>query len=443
MSKSSPTSQDGQVPKGHLWSVVALGLSGAITSVYSIWHHVQFKKHGGTDAICNLSSVWSCDNIAASKYSELWQIPLGVWGLGFFLSLVILAVTLLPKKPLTQKVGSHLAALILLSFMGVGTSVVLAGLSYFVIESYCVTCTIVYVINFSLGGVATHGLVKGRWRLTWFSSKGQAKAGDTTPWTGLSSAGIVLLAIIAGYSQLMRPSVDPKDFADHPEQNEQRRKQNSLEEILGSKQYEIMIHRSPYSEVGEDYRLGNDQAAITVVEFLDFECPACARVSPVTKALVGKFPQSVSVVVKNYPLDSSCNKYVAKKLHPFACKVALLARCAGAYGKFWQYHDLAFAKQQELKEGVPEKWALSVGLTQNQITQCLASEDLAAKIKDDIEQGKQLKVEGTPSIFIDGRKYHGSRSLEAFIATIETLMMASSEPVGVPQLDQLQDSSGQ
>ena len=439
MSVSSPTSQDAQVPKGHLWSVVVLGLLGAITSIYSIWHHVEFKKHGGTDAICNLSSVWSCDNIAASKYSELWHIPLGVWGLGFFLSLVILAVTLLPKKPLTQKVGSHLASLILLSFVGVGTSLVLAALSFFVIESYCVTCTIVYTINFALGGVAIHGLVKGRWCLTWFSSKGSTKASDTTPWTGLSSAGIVLLAIIAGYSQLMRPNVDPKEFADHPEQNEQRRQQNS--QILGSKQYEIVIHRSPYSEVGEDYRLGNDQAAITVVEFLDFECPACARVSPVTKALVGKFPQSVNVVVKNYPLDSSCNKYVAKKLHPFACKVALLARCAGAYGKFWQYHDLAFAQQQELKKGVPEKWALSVGLSDNQIAQCLASEDLAAKIKDDIEQGKKLQVEGTPAIFIGGRKYHGSRTLEAFIATIETLMRASSQPAGTPQSDQQQGSN--
>ena len=432
MTQSSPP------PKLYLIWMIGLGVMGALVSMYSIGHHHQYLKLGITDAACNINAKWSCDAVAGSAYSEWLGLPLGVWGLGFFLALVVIAATLLPKKPFTNKVGSHVAALVLLSYVGVAVAVVLATLSFAVIKFYCLSCVVVYALNIGLGVVSTYYLVRRRIPCSlrlWPSSVGNGAQQDlNTPWSGCLSAGVIVLVVFAGYYYFAKPRPDLSQMVDHPVQPTIKHQRNSLAQNLSSTAFEIKVHRSAYGDVGEDYRLGVDTAPIVVVEFIDFECPACARSAPMGKGLVDLYPESVTVVIKNFPLSSGCNPYVDEDLHPHACELAILARCAGAYGKFWSYHDRVFAKQASLKPDRPQQWSKDVGLTDEQISQCLSSEDIKHKITADIEEAYNLGVRGTPTIFINGRKYTGLRSLDTMAAVVDTLLLLDDETV------ELQDS---
>jgi protein-disulfide isomerase len=181
---------------------------------------------------------------------------------------------------------------------------------------------------------------------------------------------------------------------------------------------EITINLSPYSGLGEDYRKGPDNAKVTIVEFADYQCPGCKHASETLHTLSQEFQGKVRVVFKNYPLDSSCNKSMQGKFHEHSCKAAIMSRCAGEQGKFWQYHDLAFKNQATINEANLKAWATELGMSQDQINLCWNSKDILAKVQDDIEQGNKAGVDSTPTLFINGKKVMGGRSIEELRLTI-------------------------
>lgn len=422
------TSASGAAHRPYLWQVAVLSLLGIAASAYATWHHLEYQgSQGGTGAACNINELWSCDDIAASPYSELWNIPLGVWGLGFFFALFIISLILLPRKPLTRHIHTHLSALALLSLAGVLVSLLLAGLSFFVVQAFCLTCTVVYLLCLALGGCSLYAAVKGKIEVSLFSGK-------TAPWYGLSSSAVLLAIILAGYTQIGGSAVDqdPTEHPDHPVQNELRRQQSMLSQVLGAEVYEIPVHRSPFSGLGEDYRKGSDEASVVLVEFADFQCPACAGFAEAAEELLKTYGKRISVVFKNYPLDSSCNRSTGS-IHPQACELAILARCAGSQGKFWEYHDVVFAEQSRIAEGVPAQLAAQVGLSEEIIKQCQVSPDLRAKVMEDIALGTRLALRSTPSLFINGRAYSGPHDVAALSRVLDALLSSSVEQQGVTQ----------
>ncbi len=191
---------------------------------------------------------------------------------------------------------------------------------------------------------------------------------------------------------------------------------------FSDKVQDIPISKSAYAGLGEDFRKGSDDAKVVVVEFSDLQCPACSYNARVMKRLADEFGGKILVVYRNYPLDSSCNSSVASQMHPEACRLAVLARCAGQYGKFWPYHDLVFERSRDISKENTSKWALEVGLTSSQIEACLSNESLLEKIKDDVTLGNKIGVDGTPTIFINGRKYLGPRNFEVLQDEITNLL---------------------
>ena len=400
-----------------------LSIGGIATSLYSTWHHLQYKSKGATSAICNLNQHWSCDQIAASKYSEFLNIPLGVWGLGFFIALFAISVLLIPKKTLTTKRNTHISALVFLSFIGIITSICLGIISLFVINSYCITCTIIYLLSLLLTINAIIYLIKTKFKLILFPIKS-----DYAPWHGLVTSMVFVIITIAAFSGLSSPKVDVESFVDHPDQNNARRTQQFIEGLLSKKTYDIPINRSPYSGLGQDYFKGKADSLITIVEFADFQCPACAQAAKIPHVLLEKYPNQVNWVFKNYPLDKSCNNNVTfEGFHQHACNIAVLARCAGIYNKFWSYHDLVFANYMKISDELAKSYAMDIGISQQQITQCLSSNDLLDKIKDDIALGNKLGVSGTPTIYVNGRKYLEGLSLKKLTMLIEALLISASD----------------
>ena len=197
-----------------------------------------------------------------------------------------------------------------------------------------------------------------------------------------------------------------------------------VEELLlaSSEAQQIPINRTPYSGMGEDYRHGADQARVQVVEFIDFQCPSCKAMATTISLLHKEYEGRVLFVVKNFPLDKQCHTSMQHSPHPHACATAVLARCAGQFGKFWQYHDLAFAQQHEADDDTVAAWAKQVGLTEAQISACQASQGILDKIKDDIALARKIGVEATPTVFINGKKYLGGARADALRRAIDSML---------------------
>ncbi len=99
-----------------------------------------------------------------------------------------------------------------------------------------------------------------------------------------------------------------------------------------------------------------------------------------------------------------------------------MARCAGRFDKFWQYQDIAFAKQKEINNTAITVWAIEAGLIHEQIESCANSEAIKTKIKDDIAQADELGLRSVPTLFINGRQYLGEQKIEAVRSAITVLL---------------------
>jgi protein-disulfide isomerase len=131
-----------------------------------------------------------------------------------------------------------------------------------------------------------------------------------------------------------------------------------------------------------------------VVEFSDFECPACNRAEPTVAALRAQLGDDVRLVWKNLPLT----------MHPHAHLAAEAAMAAGAQGKFWEMHDALFADQQHLERADLEQRAQTLKLDMKRFRRALDEHTYAKAVDADAELANRAGVSGTPTFFIDGQR---------------------------------------
>ena len=155
---------------------------------------------------------------------------------------------------------------------------------------------------------------------------------------------------------------------------------------------------------------GSAQAKVTIVKFEDFQCPYCKTVQPTFKELLKRYDGKLRVVHKDLPLDA---------IHPQARPAAEAARCAGDQGKFWEYHDRLYANGSKLTADELKDAAKDVGLNVESFDQCVTTGKFKGAVQQDLLQGAQLGLTGTPAFFINGREISGARPVEAFAAIID------------------------
>ncbi len=150
--------------------------------------------------------------------------------------------------------------------------------------------------------------------------------------------------------------------------------------------------------IGDSPVRGAPMAKISIIEFSDFECPHCGAAHPVLSGVLREFEGKVNLVFKNYPLDA----------HKNAMPAALAAVAANKQGKFWELADKLFEHQRELSPEKIRELAQSTGLDMERFDADVASEEVRARVMQDKQEGSRAKIQGTPSLFINGRLYQGS-----------------------------------
>jgi protein-disulfide isomerase len=157
--------------------------------------------------------------------------------------------------------------------------------------------------------------------------------------------------------------------------------------------------------------VGPKTAAVTIVEFSDFQCPFCSRVVPTVKQIEEKYKGKVRVVFRNYPLP----------FHDHAQLAAEAAMAANEQGKFWEMHDKLFGNQQALNRPDLEKYAQEIGLNVDKFKSDLDSGKEKTSVNSDVQYANGLPGGGmgTPTFFINGRKISGAMPFESFASVID------------------------
>jgi predicted DsbA family dithiol-disulfide isomerase len=171
----------------------------------------------------------------------------------------------------------------------------------------------------------------------------------------------------------------------------------------------------------DDPARGAANASVTVIEFTDFQCPACAAMQPVIDDVLKSYGDKVRFVVRDFPLA----------MHPDARKAAEAANAAHSQGKFFEYTALLFKRQKALDVGSLKKYASELGLDRIRFDAALDGGAYAAEVRHDVQDGEIYGVDSTPTIFVNGVRLR-ELSAESLRAAIDGALPKPATPSGKP-----------
>ncbi len=159
-----------------------------------------------------------------------------------------------------------------------------------------------------------------------------------------------------------------------------------------------------------DHVRGSVNGKVTIVEFGDFQCPACGAYDPIVREAIEKNKNDVKFVFKNFPLT---------QIHRNALIASKAVESAGLQGKYWEMHDLLYDKQEEWSNSMNAKdvlanYAKTLSLDVNKFVTDLENKSIEENIFNEYKEGIKLGVQGTPTFFLNGRKIDNPRNVEDF-----------------------------
>lgn len=170
---------------------------------------------------------------------------------------------------------------------------------------------------------------------------------------------------------------------------------------------------------------GNTEASVAIVEYSDFQCPACATFVPLVNEIIAEYGDQVSFEYRHFPLIS---------IHSYAVPAALAAESAGQQDKFYEMHDLLFENQSVWSNsGTPlvyfNQYAEQLGLDVDLFKQHMRSSILDQKIEESFNEARELGLSGTPTFFLNGERMQFD-TYEDFINQIEVAINGPSSDNG-------------
>lgn len=165
--------------------------------------------------------------------------------------------------------------------------------------------------------------------------------------------------------------------------------------------------------------IGSPEARVTVVEFMDYNCPACSYIAPALKEVISQSDGRVKLVVRHLPLPISG--------HETSVQSAEASTASNKFGKFAEYHQNLFSLPNKTRENLIDL-AVTLGIPKDDFIKELDSEETKKIVVEDTALANSLNIKGTPTIFINGKQYDNKTELgEAIAQEIERLYPELSE----------------
>ena len=352
-----------------------LSLVGVGLSLFLARLHAQ--AHAGVASFCTINDVVNCDRVATSPYSVFLGLPVAVWGaLGYGLAAVLAASGLARRGGASTWPAGLLFAV---GALAVGASVALALVSEFAIGALCLLCAGSWVVAVALL-IAARRACRGAGVAGSLRADLAAVRASPRLAVGLVvlAAGGTAFAAVAYPRYWERPRLPEKSAAS------------------------ATTTSAPAAD-------GGARGATVVVEYSDYECPYCAKAHEETQAIRARRPD-LTIVRRQFPLDSACNRALTRSIHPSACGLARVAICAGEQGRFDEMDDALFRNQRERASVLSV--AQRVGLDLERLKACLVAPGTDRKLQADVDAGIRDGVRATPSYVVNGVVKAGEFPLE-------------------------------
>lgn len=372
-----------------LWGA-ALSAIGALV-VHSILYSQHLELNFGAitgPMSCDINSTFSCSAVAASKWSNFLGIPIALWGFAAnFAMLILLGLWVFTedeKRPAARR------NLLLVAGFIFATSLVMATISALFIGKGCIYCIAVYALSFVL------------LPCVYFGTRGTPiardfKAGD---FTSLLVVGVV------GFVGVFIADENVKRSSQYDQVEKAVGSYISAWQAAQPTQFqtvEPLVHGPPA-----------DQARMTVVEFADFRCVHCKHAAPSLKAFSQAHPD-VRIEFQAWPLDGECNSKI-NQANGVSCLLARVVWCAQKQGHGWAMHDAIFNREdvffstESVHAALPDL-VKDTPMDAQQLKTCSESDEMKATIRKMADVGSSLNLQGTPTVFVNGKLLPGGQTL--------------------------------
>lgn len=352
----------------------ALALLGLFDSLYLLWVYSS-PAH----AMVCLGS--GCDEVRASRFAHLLGLPTPLFGVAMY-ALLAFVIFVEPLAPAAQ--GAWLRrVLTVISFAGVIASAVLTAIEAWILHAWCAWCvvqaiavTIIFILSLTLLHTAPDRATLRRY------------------------AAVLALAIAAGtpaFIWLMRHAETTAKAADTPPP--------TASEIAGR------LVRP------DSHAAGSPQAAVTLVEFADLQCPSCAAAAPELRQLRLRYGDRVRFVFRQFPLE---------KIHIYALQAAQASECAAQQGRFWEAVERFYAANGDLTDTSLQRYARELGLDIPRFDACFTGGSTLPVIRRDQEDGRALGVRGTPTFFLGKQRIVGTPEMAKFEQLLDQELAAAA-----------------
>ncbi len=372
--------ESAHIKKKYLIACIITSLIGFTISVYTVGHTIKVN-YGLLEnpSFCAVSSFIDCDAASASSYAKIFGIPSAAFGMTFYGILIFLIISGLLYNSFYLQL--HGAVIWVLSLLALLHSLVMAFISIFVIKTLCIMCVGIYlmnILNCIFTKKALNKNVTNILRDLYNNTRELLRFKERSIITYLVHIKITGILIII--SCLSYPSI---------------KKASLLDENIAFVHQKYIEHYESQTavsiDIGDSPVWGNKNANVTLIEFADYECPACRSAFSPLKMVLPQYRDKIRFVFKHFPLQYHKNAYQASQA----------ALCAEKQGKFWEYHTKLFTGTLEQKD--LESYAVDVRLNRNEFNECMSRNEFNAKIENDMNMGTSAGVEGTPTLFLNGK----------------------------------------
>jgi len=230
---------------------------------------------------------------------------------------------------------------------------------------------------------------------------------------GSTLTAVLIISLFGGVACNPPGAVDQKELKElQKNQKEILTRLDKIEKVFaGRKRPKVDYNKVHDIKLTDSYFRGPKDAKAILVEFSDFQCPYSKRVSPLVKDLLDAFPNDLKHVYKHFPLG----------FHKRAEPAARACIAAGMQGKFWEMQDILYKNTKELEDKDLKEYAEKIELNVEQFETDYKSEKAAKLVKDDMSEARRVKVTGTPTLFLNGKRVK-NRQADAMKKAIEDII---------------------
>ena len=396
-----------------IWMTM-LACAGLAAAAASTYVHVRMLADPGYASFCDINADMSCTQVYESRYGSVFGVPVALGGVIWFAGVLLLtyAGARAPRVSAPHVAGYQL----LWSTIGLAVAMYMAYASFFVLGTVCLLCVVVYV------AVVGIFILSGGEEATPARRLPAAIVSDLRILVR-EPAGLGLLVVFAGGSLASIGWFTWSPPAPAPVQVVESPAPPPLVTADQRSEFERYWSAEPRVELALPASSGAADAAVVVVKFNDYQCPACANAHRAYASIFAKYasshPGQVRQVTLDYPLDPSCNEQAPRGQHHGACAGAVAVRLAGTVGddERAEMENWLYSNQPGLtREAVVEALADVAGIDQARYD--AAYDETILGVQADIALGNGLPVEATPTYVINGVVVKGTLSPRYFDAAI-------------------------